>query len=110
MGEMYTIVRDRLQNVCKIHKRLVMNSFEDIWEDRNAICKVDREEEDENNEYLDEEESILLVKEAIVLVIYQHYCNISSANKQICYLWDNLSPNFDETAFNFCQTNRFELK
>lgn len=110
MGEMYTIVIDRLQNVCKVNKRIVMNSVEVIWETRNSLCKVDIEDDSFTNEPSSDDEVVILVKEAIVWVIYQHYCNISSSNKNICYFWDTLSHHFDENAFNFCQANRFELK
>ena len=87
-----------------------MNSVEVIWETRHSMYRIDIEEDSANNEPTDDEQLLILVKEAIVWVIYQHYCNISESNRDMCYLWDNLSHNFDENSFNYCQSNRFELK
>ena len=76
MGEMYTIIRDRLQNVCKIHRRLIVDSVEIMWGDRFNVTKVDCEDCTDIRT-VDEDESILQVKETIVWIIYQHFCSIS---------------------------------
>lgn len=38
---MYTIIKDRLYNVCKVHKRLIMDSVDVMWTDRLSVNKID---------------------------------------------------------------------
>ena len=44
MGEMYTIIRDRLQSVCKVHRRLIMDSVDVMWGDKLLVNKIDSED------------------------------------------------------------------
>ena len=61
MGEMYTIIRDRLQNVCKVHRRLIMDSVEVMWEDRLSVTKIDIEDY-LDIQPLDEDDCMIQVK------------------------------------------------